>query len=139
MSALDHTKLPDCVLQILYSDLLPKYITPKNVAIKVQHKIHIVEVMFICTVSCPDPDNGFDGTIAIWRVSVIQKAQRSTTRRQRGDEYEVDVTIDRSGSRNGTLRCSSLHWGKRGHNWRRDRSSSRTTRARTRARTHRGS
>lgn len=29
-----------------------------------------------------------------WHVSVIEEAQWSTTRRERGDKYEVDVAID---------------------------------------------
>lgn len=37
-------------------------------------KSRIPKATFICAVSSPDPDNGFDDTIRIWRVSVIKEA-----------------------------------------------------------------
>ena len=50
--------------------------------------------MVIAANARPDPSHDFDGKIGIWRICVIKTAQRSSKRRERGEEYEFDCTID---------------------------------------------
>ncbi|CAN0400133.1 unnamed protein product, partial [Pylaiella littoralis] len=61
---------------------------------RVQHKSHLPKIMIIVANARPDPAHDFDGKIGIWRICVIETAQRSSKRRKRGEEYEFDVTID---------------------------------------------
>ena len=50
--------------------------------------------MIIVANARPDPTHNFDGKIGIWRICVMQTAQRSSKRRKEGNEYEFDYTID---------------------------------------------
>lgn len=61
--------------------------------------------VFICAMSHPDPSRDFDGKIGIWRGVGVRKMQR-TSRRDKGEDYAVDVTID--------LPVSTLKSGERG-------------------------
>lgn len=51
------------------------------------------KVVFIVATVRPDPSRGFTGKIGIWHTCHMKTAQRSLKKRQRGGEYEFDVTI----------------------------------------------
>ena len=55
---------------------------------RVQHKRHLTKIMVIVTNARPDSRHNFDGKIGIWRICVMKTAERSSKRRERGEEYD---------------------------------------------------
>ncbi|CAM9362117.1 unnamed protein product, partial [Laminaria digitata] len=74
-------------IRILHGEVIPG--SPR-----VQQKSHLPKIMIIVANARPDPAHNFDGKIGIWRICVLKTAERSSKRRKRGEEYEVDCTID---------------------------------------------
>jgi hypothetical protein len=71
----------------------------------VQHKSHIPKVMAIVANARPDPNHEFDGKIGIWRICSEKVAEKSSRHHQKGDRYQVDVTIDSAWYRGWYLDC----------------------------------
>jgi len=61
---------------------------------KVQHKSHIPKLMFLTALARPDPENGFDGKIGIWRVQQLVVCERGNRWHRRGDEYWKDCNMN---------------------------------------------
>ena len=61
---------------------------------KAQHKNAIPKVMFVAANARPRPEYGFDGKIGMWRVTSFKTAQRGSKNHDRGDVYEVDISIN---------------------------------------------
>jgi len=58
-----------------------------------QHKNAIPKAMFLTANARPRPEYGFNGKLGIWRVTGLKEALRKSKNHERGDTYEVDVSI----------------------------------------------
>lgn len=47
-------------------------------SVEIQHKSHILNVLFVCAVSRPDISRDFHGKIGIKRVCLMRETQRTT-------------------------------------------------------------
>ena len=63
-------------------------------ALPVISKTHLVKEMFIAAVARPIPARQFDGAIGIWPITEQKVARYTTSRRQRGESYEVSCNMD---------------------------------------------
>jgi hypothetical protein len=60
---------------------------------RAQHKNAIPKTMFLAANARPRPEYGFDGKLGMWRVTELKEALRGSKNHERGDVYEVDVSI----------------------------------------------
>jgi hypothetical protein len=61
---------------------------------RAQHKQAIPKVMFLAANARPRPEYGFDGKIGMWRVTGLKEALKKSKNHEKGDEYEVDITMN---------------------------------------------
>ncbi|CAN0042926.1 unnamed protein product [Choristocarpus tenellus] len=61
----------------------------KEGSAKVQHKGHILKVMFISAVSRPNPSHDFDSKVGIWCVCVANEVQWTTAQNMKGKEDDM--------------------------------------------------